>query len=240
MRQTRGGPSVQFPTLPPEGRQLLIVLFGLYVVELVVQNFVPIQQLLAWRSLQSGGFLPFQPLTRFFVQGSSVISVAISGFVLFLILPTLFRLFSRRQLLEALGTSIAVSTVLGLVLDAIGIAHGATMGWQTALTTCFVLFGFAQPNARILLFFVLPVSGTLIAWGTGAIALLYFLVDQNLNATEAVGMWIGAWLWWNQRGPGARRRDLRKKARKVEDELRRFQVLEGGRHDGDNRDEWVN
>jgi len=234
-------PQFRLPTLEPWMKQLLGLLFGMYVLELVLRNTgMPVGQL-EWHAFESG-FAIYQPVSRYLVQGrSAVFSVMIGLLVLYFLLPGLLQMFSRQQLTQAVLSSAVGGTVLPMLLDAVWLSGGAVMGWSVLVLTLVVLFGLANPSGTIYAFFFIPISGTLILYGSLAISLAGFILSPTLAQAEPVGVWLGTVGWWFFMGPGRRRRDLKKKAEKIEKELRRFQVLEGGLSDtpqGD-QDEWI-
>ena len=99
-----------------------------------------------------------------------------------------------------------------------------------------VLFGLGMPNGIVHLFFILPVRAIWFVWGSIAIAGLSFLAQPALATADAVGAWCGVMGWYHYMGPGRRRRELTRQAASIERDLRRFQVIEGGKTDPD---EWV-
>jgi len=241
----QGSPQMSLPPAPPWMTRLLGALFALYVVELVLRNMgVPVYEVV-WRPF-SQGFAVYQPLLRFLVQGDdsgALFNVLIGLVVLYFLLPAIEQVLDREVWLRGLAAGAIGGTVLPLVLDGVGlIPAGGTMGWVVSTMALFVLFGLAMPDGVVRLFFVLPVSGKVIVWGTLAISVLFFLLDRNLHSAEAVGVWVGVAAWWWGIGPGARRRQLQRRASSIESELRRFEVIEGGRSSSSNRpsdDEWV-
>ena len=92
-------------------KQLLGGLLALYVVELVLSATGAPVQLLAWLPLGQG-FAPWQPLTRFAVQGPSVLNVLIALAVAWFVFPALDQLLRREQLGEATLAMAAAATVL--------------------------------------------------------------------------------------------------------------------------------
>lgn len=234
---SRGQPQVQvqLPTLLPWHRNLLLALFVAYVVELVLYNAgVPIYDWLAWWSFASGQFEPWQPITRLLVQGASrgaVFGVLFGLLVLYFFLGPLEDILERRQLGRAVAAGAVVGTLLPLAVDALGLLSGAgniALGWTFLVLALPALFGLARPDADVLLLFF-PVKARVFLWGALVVALLILLVEQSLESFGSLGVWLGVYGWWNLLGPGARRRDLKRQARGIERELRRFEVLEGGR-----------
>jgi hypothetical protein len=231
---SRGTPQVQYalPALEPWHKTLLMVLFGAYVVELVLYNVgLPLYQWLPWYSLQ-GAFEVWQPLTRFVVQGAArgaVFDVLIGLVVLYFFLPAMEMFLDRATLLKAVLAAAVGGTLLPLGVDLLGLLDlSGAMGWTGLVMVLPVLFGLARPDQDILLL-VFPVKARWFLWGTLVLALLYLLVEQSLDTFEGLGIWLGTVGWWYGLGPGARRRQLLAKSRDIERELHRFEVIEGGR-----------
>jgi len=229
----------QLPPLTRLTRDVLIVLFVMYAVELAARNLfgLPID-LLRWRAF-GAGFAPWQPVSRYLVQGQGVLGVVLAGVVVYFFLPTVQKMVSTRQLLEALGAGAAGGTLLALVLAAFGPAAGATTGWAPLVTVLVVLFGLKIPDATILLFFVLPVPAKLLVWGTGVVAFLLLLAGFDMGHADFFGTWLGAVGWWYWRGPAGRKRKLMRDAHRIERELSRFTVLDGGKNRPDDDEPMV-
>lgn len=243
----RGTPEVQvqLPTLERWHRNLLVGLFAAYVLELVLHNAgVPLYAWLPWFRM-GDGFQPWQPLTRFLVQGASreaVVGVLIWLFVLYFFLPALEAVLERKVWLRAMIAGAVAGTLVPLATDLLGLCGpGAALGWGPLVIALPVLFGLARPDADVLLL-IFPVKARWFLWGTLVIALLYLMVERSLDTFQGLGVWLGVAGWWTLLGPGARRRQLKKQAASVEKELRRFQVLEGGKRTPQGPqggDEWV-
>lgn len=229
-----GTPQVQYalPTLEPWHRSLLIGLFVAYVVELVLYNVgVPLYTLLPWYSLE-GGFEPWQPVTRFLVQGASrgaIFDVLIGLLVLYFFLPAVEMLVERRTLGIAVAAGAIGGTVVPFAVDVAGALElSGALGWTGLVMVLPVVFGLARPEQDILLF-IFPVKAKWFLWGALVLALLNLLVEQSLDTFEGLGVWLGTFLWWHGLGPGARRRKLKTQADGIVRELSRFEVIEGGR-----------
>ena len=227
-------PNLQFvlPSLERWHKWLLGGLFGAYVAELILFNAgVPLYSWLPWRSFGEG-FAPWQLLTRFFVQGASqdsVFNVLMSIVVMYFFLPTMESLVSRRDLGLAVAASAVAGTLLPLAVDATGLlGPSAAMGWTRLVFVMPALLGLARPDATILLL-VFPVRAQWLLWGTLVLTLLLLLVAPTLDNFQALGVWLGVFGWWHGLGPGARRRTLAGKAVRIENDLRKLRVLEGGK-----------
>jgi len=222
-------------------KRTLFGLFGLFIFELVVRRAGAPVDLLVWYPFSSV-FSPHQLVTRFFVQGAgsgAVTRVLIGLLVLYFFLDQVRGSLSERQFAEALGAVAVGSTVVGLTADSMGLAPGPAMGWTPFVTGLVVLFGLSNPNREILLFLVLPIGGMMLVWATVVVTSIYYLAEPGLHTVEELGAIAGVWGWWAWRGPGGRRRVLKQKARHIERELHRFQVIDGGRNDGNNGDDIV-
>jgi hypothetical protein len=237
----------QLPTLEPWMRTLLMALFGLFVLEVVLRFGGLDLSFLGWFPLGLS-FEGWQPLTHFLVFGpgaGSVYQVLLGLLILYFTLPAMGATLTQRQLAGAAGTIAVVAAAVAFLADLLGLVHGPAFGWISVSIGLIVLFGLARPTATILLFFVLPVSGKVIVWGTLGIDVLVYLAEPTLGTAEGVGAWVGAVGWWQLMGPGAKRRVLKAKKAHIEKELRRFEVIEGGRSQetqgdqGDQDDRWV-
>lgn len=243
------GMEFRFPTLQGWMRNLLIGLFGLYALELILRNAgFPVYSL-AWQPLESG-FRPWQPLTRYLVQGEGVFGVLMGMLLIYFLLPSLWETVSRHKLRGTLIAGALGGSLLPLLFDLAWSDSGPVMGWVT-LTGVFLptLFGLALPNQTIYLMLAIPVNGRFLLWATAVVSgLLLVFGGGQMSSAEPFGVWSGMYGWWQFLGPGARKRELRSKAASIERELRKFQVIDGGlsgepQGDQDGRnggDEWVN
>ena len=248
MRYNQGSPNFSLPPLTPTVRNVLIGAVVLYAVELFVNNSAPgFVRSLAW--LPFGyGFQIHQPFTRYLVQGGHPVSFLLSLIVLFFFLPMVLNHFKGRQLWIVIGSAVVGSLIFGIVTDGLGVlrpvnplspqASGA-WGWTTLSTACVAVFGLIKPKAVVRLFAIIPIEAGVFAWGTGLIALLFFLYAPTLGTGQHLGTWLGLMAWWFGFGPGSTRRKLKAKGRKLERDLKRFTILEGGQQNG-NKDDWVN
>ena len=153
---------------------------------------------------------------------------------------TLDSTFRREQLVRAAAACPLGATLVPLGLDILGLGHGAAYGWSPLVSIgALCLFGLAHPQAQVLLFFVIPVSAPVFVWGSLGLSILLLLAafgspyQSTMHAAQYLGAWLGAWGWWQTMGPGGHRRQLRREAASVRSQLRRFEVLQGGKQDDD-------
>ncbi len=223
--------------------RFVAVLIAVYVAELVARLADLPVDVLTWKPL-GAGFAPWQWLTHLAVQGGgrgSALGVVFQMIMLWFLLPLLSSSLPRRALLEALGFGLAGGVVTAMAADATGwLIPAWNHGWSSLLFGLSLLVGHLRPDVRFLLFFVLPVDGRTIVWGSLAIGCLFVMAEPTLSTVAGVGTWLGTYAWTQLRGPGAHRRSLAKRGKAIEDELkrlqqrRRFEVLDGGRNRDDD------
>ena len=236
-----------FPPLPKWTRNLLIGLLTLFIAELLLGRAGFNIDALAWHPFGEQ-FAMYQLLTRFFVQGGSAIGVVFGLLVIYFLAPILLFRVDETFIRDALIAGAIGSTALPLALNYAFLADGVIFGWSTLSgLTLITLFGLFMPNESLQLMFVLPVNARLLMIISAVLTVGFFLIAPTLASAQPVGVLAGVFGWWYGMGPGARNRKLRQQATKIERELNRFRVIEGGRTDvspgpqgGQGGDEWVN
>lgn len=237
-------------------KRVLVALVGLYIGQLVLTEWVglPLVSWLAWQWAPAGTFYPWQVVTAYLLNGPTPLAAFFDWLAIFFFLGPAERALGRRGLLRSVLVTLAISAVLGFVLLLTGAvtARGPFIGLNPLITALIVVFGLANPNASILLFFVLPIKAAWIAWGSGLFALLNFLAFRDLDSALWLTGWFGGYAtiraWqaggWNKlvgraskavgksqaaprRGPDAATRARR----------RGFEIIEGGGQGADDEDE---
>ena len=213
-------------------RNLIVGLFVLYVLQLLAGDAVT--QALAWQPF-GAGFLPTQPLTSFVIAGDPT-SACLGWLGLFFLVAPVERTLGRAAFARAMFASWVGAIALGLAVASLRMQDVAVLGLAPLIAALASLFGWAHPGASILLFFVIPIRAELIAWGTGAFSFLWLLVALTrpgaaspLGSALAFGAWLGALAWTRLGSAEVRRLQLAWRQRRVQRELRRFEVIEGGR-----------
>lgn len=205
-------------------------LLALYATELAARFAGAPMDLFEWRAFGEG-FAPWQPVTRFLVQGRGVLGVVLSLWIFAMVWPSVEAVVGRRGAIESIAAAAAASTAVGLFADAIGLGGGVTFGYNSLLSALFVLFGLAHPQAVVLLMFVLPIQArwfVILAFLLPGLFWLANLGEDGLGYASAFGAALGAWLWWTRRGPGVPRTRIKRKVRSARTTLR---VVPGGRDD---------
>jgi len=221
------------PASPPGSRLtwwILGILAGLYVVQVVLERWVgiPVVALLAWGN--PGLFRPWQPVTAFLFNGPTPIAALIEWVVLFFLLPPALSLSGRGAVARISVAAWAGAVGATLALQATGVLEPAVspyLGLEPFITALLLLFGLARPDARILLFFVIPLRAAWVAWGTGAVTFLLFLFSREVGPSIAFFGWCGALAWYVARTRLPRLPRRRSPPRPTG----RLHVLPGGRDD---------
>ena len=192
---------MQLPYLPQWMKTLLAVLIGGYVLELLLRyTGLPIGDL-AWHPF-GAGFQPWQPFTRYLVQGDAVLGVVFGCLVLAFALPAIEQNLDRGIWMRGFGAGLAGGVGLPLVLDGVGLLGGGpVMGWSTSVLALFVIFGLALPDAVVKLFFVLDVKASALVWMAVAFLGVFFVVNPSLSTADGLGTWCGVVAWWYGLGP---------------------------------------
>ncbi len=164
------------------GKRLLILYTAIYVAELLLEHWfgIPVVAYLQLYPPGSDAFHFWQILTHPFIHNPQApIGFLINCLVLyFFAAPVEFALGSGRFLalfyLAALGGALA-----GMALSSVAGFNVPFMGMLPGLLALIVVFGLLNPEATILLMFILPVKARYISYGTAGITLLTFLAKAN-------------------------------------------------------------
>ena len=239
MRGNPGGFGIEFTELT---KRALIVLVSLYIVQLVLTFWLKFD-VAGWLYLNrfGQGWTPWQPVSSLLFNSPSPLSAAFDWLILLFFVGPTERLMGRKKLLQGLAIAAGVAGLFTFIVDLSGalVSSAPFVGLNPILTALVVFFGLSLPNATIRLFFVLPIKAAWFAWGSGLLSLLYFLALRDLDSSMALGGWVGGFLVIKYGPDEWRKILLRYRARKVEKELEKFTVIDGGKDTDKNDDEWI-
>ena len=226
--------------ITPLVKTTLIALVSIYILELVLAEWagLPIFEWFAMWPVGQGLWKPWQPVTALLINQPSPLGAFLEWLVLLFFMGTCEKLLGTQKLLQAILFACATAVLATTLLDVAGLLTSSRpyMGLRPVLSALLVVFGLSIPHARILLFFVLPIKAIWVAWGTGLMALLYFLSGRDLYSAMSLFGWVGAWIWMNGGTGFFKRFMLKRKQKELEKQLSRFTVHEGGRG---NDDEYI-
>lgn len=215
-------------------------LLAFFIVQLVCVSILglPLGDWLFLHPIRSELWAPWQPLTSFFFA-SDIFGALISWLVLAWFIPPAQAAIGTKRMIRAVATAVVGAMVTTTALDAAGLLTGGIyLGINPVLTALVVIFGLSNPNATIRLFFVLPIQAKWVAYGSGLIALLYFLASRDLSTTMYLSGWIFAFGYMSVKEDFLKQWRLRRQAKKTEKEMAKFTVIRGGKDE--NGDDWIN
>ncbi len=225
-------------SLTPVGKIMLIVYAAVYVLELIGEQWLgmPIYQWLALSPMKSGNFHIWQAVTHPVIHDPGApIGFLINCLVFYFFAGTIestlgTRGFMRLYIIAALGGAAA-----GLIFGGLSSFGVPCAGMMPSLLALIIVFGLLQPEATILLLFVLPIKAKYISYGTTIVTALTFLAQTNVHGAYHLGGIGLAWLyfraptrwldanWWRWKHVESTQNKRRAK----------FTVIEGKKNDDD-------
>lgn len=240
MSTVRGQPSGFGIDITELTKRALIALIALYIVELVLVFWFKID-VGRWIFMNrvGGSWMPWQLLTAQLFNHLSPMGAIFDWIILVFFLGPVERLMGRKKLLQSLGIVALGAGFVTTGLDVLGAVNvdAPFVGLNPVITALVVFFGLSLPNATIRLFFVLPIKAAWFAWGSGLVALLYFLAVRDLGSAMALSGWIMAFGVMKFGPDEWKTMWLRYKARNIEKELAKFEILDGGKGGGGGEDD---
>ena len=108
----------------------------------------------------------------------------------------------RFLLLAVFAGGLVQSLALFVESQLFGIAGGMTVGISAAVVAFLAAFGWMQPHARVLLFFVVPVEAKWLAPIGLGVDFLFFVSGSNVAFFAHLGGYLAAWfLIWGRGDP---------------------------------------
>jgi len=172
---------------------------AVYVAELLLEHWfhIPVSAWLQLYPPDREGFHLWQIVTHPFIHNPHApLGFLVNGLVLyFFAAPVEFALGTGRFLalfyLSALGAALA-----GMALSGVAGFNAPFMGMLPSLLALIVVFGLLNPEATILLMFILPVKAKYISYGTVGITLLTFLAKANPHGAYHLGGILCGWAYF--------------------------------------------
>jgi membrane associated rhomboid family serine protease len=226
--------------LTQTGKWMLIVYASVYVLELISEHWLglPLYRMLALSPLASPHFYPWQLITHPVVHDPSApIGFLIDCLVFYFFAGTIESALGTRGFLYLYGMAALGGAVGGLVFSGLTSQMLPYAGMMPSLLALIVVFGLLQPEATVLLMFVLPIKAKYISYGTVIVTALTFLARTNAFGAFHLGGIGLAWLyfrsptqwldpnWWRWKHFEYSQRRHRSK----------FTVIDGKKKDEDDR-----
>jgi len=176
--------------------KLLLILYGsIYILELVCEHWlsIPVVAYLQLYPFQHPDFHFWQIITHPFIHHpSEPISFLLNCIVFYFFSGTVESSLGTRRFLILFYFSALGSAVFGLLFSSVTGFIAPFMGMLPSLLALVVVFGLLNPEASILLFFVLPIKAKYISYGTIIVTVLTFLAKANpFGAYHLGGIFAG-------------------------------------------------
>ena len=230
----------RFPPLTPFVKKLLIVLFGAWIVQIILQNWagVPIFGFLALDTAHPGLNTLWQIGTHvlaFPTGPQAVFSMLIMLLFLWLMLAPFEQRFGEKRTIQLCVVAALSSAILALITGLIVPNPAALYGAQAMLLGSIAAFAWSyRGQGRMSFFGVIDMKPVHIIYLVLALSALMFITSGDAVALAADIGAIGggmAFIEWLRRPPGRRRRPRRRKKKGSLD------VVRGGRAD---EPRWLN
>jgi membrane associated rhomboid family serine protease len=181
------------------GKIMLIVYAAVYVLELIGQHWLglPVYQWLALSPLGSPFFHIWQLVTHPLIHDpGSPIGFLIDCVVFYFFAATIESALGTRRFIRLYLSATIGAAVAGLLFASLVPSGIPFCGMLPGLLALIVVFGLLNPEATVLLMFVLPVKAKYISYGTVIITALTFLARTNIHGAYHLGGIAAAWLYF--------------------------------------------
>ena len=196
------------PPMPPVTKALMLICTAIFCVQQLFGGF-----LLTWFALwplDSGRFLPWQPLTYAFLHGD-VLHLFFNMLGMWMFGAELERLWGHKRLLTFLLVSVLTAAACQMVFAAVRHSYVPTLGASGGLFGLLFAYGMLFPNRTIMpLFPPIPMKARTFVAVFGGLELLQGIFGPEGVAHFAhLGGMLGGWLmirFWRGQAPFPSRR----------------------------------
>lgn len=230
----------RFPPLTPFVKKLLIVLFGAWIVQIILQNWagVPIFQILALDTGSPGVATLWQLGTHVFAFPTgpqSVFSMLIMLLFLWWMLAPFEQRFGQKRTIQLCVVAALSAAALALIVGLLVPNPSALYGAQAMLLGSIAAFAWSyRGQGRMSFFGIVEMKPVHIIYLVLALSALMFITSGDAVALAAdigaIGGGVGFIEWL--RRPPSRRRPKKRRKKKSD-----FDVVQGGRAD---EPRWLN
>lgn len=189
--------------LTPIGKRLLLIYGVIYVLELVFEHWfgIPVVSVVQLYPFGNSDFHVWQLVSHPFIHNpNSPIGFLISCIVFYFFAGPVENAFGPKRFLILFYASAIGGALCGLVFSGVGGFDTPFLGMMPSLLSMIVVFGFLNPEATILLMFVLPIRAKYLSYGTILITSLTFLAKANPHGAYHLGGILFGYLYF--RGAG--------------------------------------
>ena len=194
------------PQLPPVTKALILICIGVFCV----QQFVPLTALFALWPLQSGRFMPWQPLSYAFLHGDTL-HLFFNMLALWMFGAEIERLWGPKRFMHFLLASALAAAVVQLLWTFVIGSRVPTLGASGATFGLLLAYGMLFPNHTIMLLLPpIPMKAKYFVAIFGTLELVLGVMGPGGIAHFAhLGGMLGGFLmirYWRGQVPFGRRR----------------------------------
>ena len=231
MRPDRVGMSYGFGSrLTLLGKRLLLAYGIIYVVELIFEHWfrIPVVSFIQLYPLGHSHFHFWQFFTHPFIHDPrNPISFLISCLVFYFFAGSVESAFGPRRFLILFYTSALGGALCGLVFSSVSGFNAPFFGMLPSLLSLIVIFGLLNPEATILLMFILPIKAKYLSYGTTLITSLTFLAKANPHGAYHLGGILFGYLYFRGLGRLLKLLYLKYFEWELKKKRSRFKVVDG-------------
>jgi len=220
------------------GKRLLIAYGIIYIVELICEHWISVPLVSALTLFPPGDpkFHGWQFVTHPFIHNPySPIGFLLNCLVFYFFSAPLEYVFGRKRFLILFYFSALGGALCGILFSLVSGFGAPFLGMLPSLLSLVVVFGFLNPEATILLMFVLPIKAKYLSYGTILIALMTFLAKVNPHGPHHLGGILFGYVYF--KGGGAlfnyRPMYLKYMEWSLKRKRSKFKVIDGNKKDDD-------
>ena len=241
MQPTRTQTPFRFgTTITSLGKRMLLLYGAIYIAELLLEHWMKIHpvQYLQLFPLRSDHFHVWQILSHPFIHDPGApFGFLINCLVFYFFAASLEAAMGARRFLKCFYFSALGGALCGLIFSGVSGFHSPFMGMMPSLLALIVLFGLLNPDATILLMFILPIKAKYISYGTIVITLLTFLAKANPHGAYHLGGILFGYIYF--RGAkeflNPKRMAAAFHAWRFHRQKARFTIIDGGKDKDDDK-----
>ena len=172
------------------GKKMLIMYASIYIVELICEHWlaIPVYRWLALWPIGSGHFHFWQLITHPLIHDPGApIGFLINCLVLYFFAGTIEYALGTRRFITLYAMAAYGGALIGFLFTLLAAFGAPFAGMMPSLLALIVIFGLLQPDATVLLMFVLPIKAKYISYGTVIVTFLTFLAKANVHGAYHLG-----------------------------------------------------
>jgi len=221
------------------GKKLLIIYVAIYILELLSEHWfkIPVVSYLQLYPFKLENFHIWQIVTHPFIHNPySPLGFAISCIVFYFFAGPVETALGPKRFLVLFYFSALGGALCGLCFSGVTGFGAPFSGMMPSLLSLIIIFGFLNPEATILLMFILPIKAKYLSYGTLAITLLTFLAKANPHGAYHLGGIVFGYIYF--KGPGTILDPGRIYTKYLQRQLKRkqsrFQIINGDKNKDDD------